>query len=346
MTTSCLPLRSPEFGPAATTAPGTVGRVSDVVLQPMTEDHLAAVLALHRRADAHDGRPMVLTPEGLREDLDDDHVVLADDVRLAVVAGELAGYLYAYHLPSDVQLERCYLFGRVDPAFRGRGVGRTLMAWGVERAGERLRSSASALPKVVRVDGPVELDDAHRLFARFGFTPVRWFEELLRPLADLPPRHTVDGVRIVPWPADRDDEIRHEKDTAFEDHWGSTPTTAARWHQIVHGVGSRTDLSRVALDVHDRVVAHCLCKRFPDDDDLLGRRDGWIDNLGTLREWRGRGIASALIIEALHAFAAEGLTHASIEVDADSPTGAARLYRALGFEPIRRAVVSELVLDR
>jgi ribosomal protein S18 acetylase RimI-like enzyme len=48
-----------------------------------------------------------------------------------------------------------------------------------------------------------------------------------------------------------------------------------------------------------------------------------------------------LIAHALHAFAEAGLTHASIEVDSENPTGAARLYRSLGFEPRQRTITFE-----
>ena len=70
-----------------------------------------------------------------------------------------------------------------------------------------------------------------------------------------------------------------------------------------------------------------------------------IDQLGTLAPFRGRGLASQLIVASLHAFAADGLTHASIGVDSESPTGAARLYRQLGFEPVQRAIDYEIVVD-
>ena len=100
-----------------------------------------------------------------------------------------------------------------------------------------------------------------------GFTPTRYFDELLRPLDDLPVRSELPGVTVVPWPEDRDDEILAVNDSAFADHWGSTPIDPDRWHQMVRGFGSRIDLSFVAVDdASGDIVSYALCKRFEADD--------------------------------------------------------------------------------
>lgn len=317
--------------------------MDDIVLQPATADDLPRICALHVRSEAHDGVPRVMTLDELSDELDDRTVVLATDVRLASVRGELVGYVYTAHLPSDVRMERCYVFAQVHPDCRGRGVGRTMLAWGVQRAGEQLRTSTNDLPKYIRVDAYDFIQSAHRLFERAGFTAIRWFEELLRPLTDLPELVVVDGVELRRWPADRDEECRVVKNASFADHWGSTPTSPEKWAHIVRGASARPDLSFVAVEsATDRIVAVCVNHRYQSDDELIGRRDGWIDVLGTLAEWRGKGLASALIVQSLHAFAGAGCTHASITVDGDSPTGAARLYRSLGFEPRQRSITHEI----
>lgn len=316
--------------------------MQDVQLRALSADELDEVCALHNAAHRHDGSPVVVEVEELHEELDDEHVVFAHDTRAAEIDGRIVGYAYTYHLPSEEREERCYVFGKVHPDHRRKGAGTALMQWGIQRGTEQLLSSERTLPAYVRVDVSDLVADAHRLFAALGMTPVRYMDELLRPLTDLPPLSKVDGVAIVPWPDDRDDDIRAEKNISFEDHWGSTPTSAHHWQQSVHGYGARPDLSFVALDGAGNVVAHCLNKRYEADDELLGRSDGWIDNLGTLSGWRGRGIATALIAASLHAFAAEGFTHASIGVDSENPSGAAHLYRALGFQPNRRSITHEL----
>jgi mycothiol synthase len=319
--------------------------MTGLTLRALRGEDLPSICELHRRSEAFDGVPRVLELDELTEELDDEHVVLATDTRLAELDGRLAGYAYTYHLPSEEREERCYVFGEVEPDCRRRGVGTALMEWALERSTEQLRSSGRDLPRYIRADSFDYIGPAHLLYAKMGLQPVRYMEELLRPLTDLPPIPTIAGVRIVAWPDDRDDEIRLEKNAAFADHWGSTPTSPEHWQQQVRGFGARPDLSFIGLDDDDRVIAHCLNKRYEADDELIGRRDAWIDSLGTLAAWRGKGIASAMIAHSLHAFAAADLTHASIGVDSENPTGAARLYRSLGFERAQRSITHQLVVD-
>ena len=61
--------------------------------------------------------------------------------------------------------------------------------------------------------------------------------------------------------------------------------------------------------------------------------------VGTARAHRGRGVARALLASVLAASAEAGLTEAELDVDAASPTGATRVYAAVGFEEVSRATV-------
>lgn len=309
----------------------------------MTVADVGAVAALVRHAEAHDGIPRSLADEELAQELAAPHLDPEADTRVAVRGGELVGWAYVWHPPSGGRLDRAEVIGEVAPAHRGIGVGSALLAWSVARAGERLTGRSHDLPRFVRVNAYDWLEDRHRLYRRHGFRAVRWHDELLRDLDDLPAVPVPGGVRLEPWPDDRDDELRSVRNAAFADHWGSAVIGPDLWHEFVRGHGSRPDLSVVALDeATGAVVGLCANQVYPEDEAVTGRREGWIANIATLREARGRGVASAMLARSLAAFADAGLTHARLDVDADNPTGAGRIYRNLGFVPHHRSVTYQI----
>ena len=71
----------------------------------------------------------------------------------------------------------------------------------------------------------------------------------------------------------------------------------------------------------------------------------WIARLFTLREWRRRGIGEALLHEAFGTFWRDGKRTISLGVDAESDTGAQRLYERVGMHVHWGAIIFEKVLD-
>ncbi|MFM8267626.1 MAG: GNAT family N-acetyltransferase [Ilumatobacteraceae bacterium] len=315
-----------------------------VLLRPLAVADLPAVVELMNDARRVDGSSEVMTLDELADELDGDRVVLETDTRIALDGDTIVGVVYTFNLPSDVREVRCYVFGTVHPEHRRRGIGTELMQWAIERARVQVSAGPSNLPRYIRVNALEQTEGAHALFRSLGMQPVRTHESLIRPVRPALQVDNPAGVRITPWPDERSEEIRQTKNAAFADHWGSTPVSPDDWHAMTHGYGARLDLSLVALDDDDHIIGYCLNKRFPDDDALKGRAEGSIDNLATLRAWRGRGVASALVARSVDLFAAAGLSHALIDVDAENPTGAARLYRHLGFEIVERSITSQLGL--
>ena len=308
-------------------------------LRPARPEDIGAIADLVNRSAVLDNVPRVLSADELEEDFAVSFFDPDADARLAFVDGELVGWTNVWHPPAEEVMDRIDLDGVVHPDHRGQGVGRALFGWGVERAKERAAASTRDLPSVIRAPGPVEDDSRRRLYARFGFEEARYSDELLQPLdGDLPAVEPPEGITILPWPDDRDEELRAVRNETFRDHWGSTVVNAEVWHDVVRGHGHRPDLSFIAVDVEDRVVGLSLNWHYPEDTEVTGRTEGIIAILGTTRPWRGKGVASALIARSLAAFADAGFSHGLIEVDTENPTGAARLYRSLGFEPLRRTV--------
>ncbi|MFF7244302.1 GNAT family N-acetyltransferase [Embleya sp. NPDC008237] len=123
---------------------------------------------------------------------------------------------------------------------------------------------------------------------------------------------------------------------------GPPPITAADWASADRLAASRPDLSLLAVapDAHDD--EHVDGFAFVDvERDEWPPRDGpfgYITTVGTRRQARGRGLARTLLTHVLRAMRADGLRHAVLEVDADSPTGALGLHRSFGFTVTDRSM--------
>jgi len=60
--------------------------------------------------------------------------------------------------------------------------------------------------------------------------------------------------------------------------------------------------------------------------------------VGTLREWRGRGLATALMVRVMRLMRDAGMQDAKLDVDTENQTGAMGLYERLGFRPEHRSI--------
>src|SRR5699024_7668119 len=66
-------------------------------------------------------------------------------------------------------------------------------------------------------------------------------------------------------------------------------------------------------------------------EDSSGAEGTYIDYIGVHRMARGRGVAKSLLHTVLADAARRGRNRVSLEVDADSPTGADGLYTSMGW---------------
>jgi mycothiol synthase len=315
----------------------------NVDLRPATESDVVEIHRLHRVVEQHDGIPLVTPLEEFLDWLDDPHLDLTKDTRVAIENGRIVGYGRVWNRPSGEREERAFLVGAVEPERRRRGIGSILMRWLLSRASALLLSAGNDLPKYVRTIAYDFEESALRLYLRHGLAPVRYHHELLRDLAGVPAVVSPDAVEVIPWDPARTEEARIAHNAAFADHWGSTPRDTEAWQHDLSGFGVRLDLSQMAI-AGGEVVGVCRNSHHPGDQAATGRLDGWIDQLSVVRAYRRRGVASALISASLQAFAQAGLTHAALGVDSENPTGAYRVYERLGFRALHRTILHQLQL--
>lgn len=311
-------------------------------LTPGSLDDLDQLHDLIYRWERHWNVPVATERDEIRDGLTEPHLDIARDTRAIRHNDRIVAFGSVHHRPSGIRLESVLLQGRVDPDLRGNGLGRSLLAWQLERAVEKLRECDPSLPWFVRTIQWDWITADHHLQGRFGMEPVRWFDEMLRPLGDPVSVEPAEGVEILAWDQATPEETRQVINAAFADHWGSTPRDADSWRAEVESSTTRPDLSFIARDSRGELIGVCLNAHYLGDEEVSGRKDGWIDRLGVVSDWRRRGVATALIAASLGAFREAGFTHAALGVDSDSPTGAPSLYTRMGFRPLHRMVCRQI----
>lgn len=344
MTSSLPPLRVRVQPPAHLAVPDAgLG----LHWRPLLHADVPALHALLHRMEEHDRTPYRTT----LEETDERYVTDWHSDPSTVLGGyDAGGALVAYgavSLPAgDSQTLRVYLEGGVDPAYRRRGIGSALLDWELGRARQLLAASDKDAPARLVVHVEDDMPDSVHMLTERGFQPRRYYTELRRSLREpLPEVSLARPLDLVPWSADLDEQVRLAHNVAFDEHWVSEPQTAESWSQ------GRSyfvpEWSFIVLDrTSDRaqVVGYLLSSRYEQDWASLGWSEGYIDLLGVRPGWRGRGIATALVVRAMHAYAEAGMEYASLGVDTEAPGAVFGLYSKLRFEPTRGSTMYTIEL--
>jgi mycothiol synthase len=253
----------------------------------------------------------------VRDPAADTRLVVAEDGQLAAAA------LLAAPADGGVRVDA---FGGVLPGWRGRGLGRTLLGWQIDRARQLRAELAPDAQWDLDADAYSTEASSFRLFERLGLRPVRYWYEMHASLGSPPGAGSLPaGLTVVPFEAGMKEALYEAYNEAMADHYDFEPRGLDSWAEVELQAGVfRPDLTRLAVD-GPAIAAYVIVSDEPD-----GRVR--IDGVGTRRPWRRKGLASTLVAEVMTAAAAAGKTRATLGVDSESPTGAVGIYAALGFE--------------
>jgi mycothiol synthase len=228
--------------------------------------------------------------------------------------GALVGVAYLRH-----RGERWDGDGYVHPDAFGRGVGTAIAEWIETRA--RAHGSPETRIAVLAQD-----ERAACIVRARGFAPVRTFLRMMIELDEEPaPPRWPEGYAVASLEPGEERELYEVLEDAFVDHWDHNARAYDEWlatrkidHELCFLVRSSGE-----------IAAGALCT--VDDFGL-----GWVDILGTRRGHRRKGLGEALLQQAFHSLYGRGLRKVALGVDAESPTGATRLYERVGMHVTSR----------
>ncbi|HLS61848.1 MAG TPA: GNAT family N-acetyltransferase [Ruania sp.] len=303
--------------------------------RPLTAGDTGDLYALLRRIEEHDDPPYRST----REEVADTALSHWTDLAANSLAGfDASGVLRAYGVLIEAEARRSaprtLLEGGVDPEVRHRGVGSGLLTWQLQRAKELLADAQEPGRVVVHVEEGMSA--SADLVQRHGFVPGGFHTEMRRDLTtlDLPEVELAHPLELIAWSPELDDAVRIAHGEAFGN--GMIPPTPERWQE------GRTyfvpEWSFLVLDrTSDRaqVAGYLLSSRYEQDWPTLGWSEGYVDILGVRAPWRGRRIATALLVRAMRAYKESGMEYAALGLDHADEQDSFGLFDRLAFTPTR-----------
>jgi mycothiol synthase len=246
------------------------------------------------------------------------------DIRVAERDGELVGYVDIYPHPHPSY----WVDPRVAPSLGG-SLREELLAWSLARVREK--DGDHALAFVWTSDEPMR-----RTFLDAGFERTRGSYRMRIEFDDeLEEPRPPEGLRIRSMePTDARVAYETHEET-FEDMWGHAHMSFEDWQHWLLGEGHDWSLFFLA-EADGEAAGVALCRPRPTETDI-----GAIRVVGVRRPWRRRGVGRALMLHAFRDFRRRGMRGASLGVDAESLTGAQRLYASVGMHVDRESDIFE-----
>lgn len=200
--------------------------------------------------------------------------------------------------------------GLVHPALRGEGLAEDITQWvRRERHGESLRL-------LIENDTPI----SEAFAAQIGMIRVFGEHVMRHSLRRVPFVPLPDGLRLEPWTPDTAPLFHRAWAASFAARPHFQEMSEEEWRHWVESEETfRPEDSRVALDEDGEPVGFVTVS------------NDWIDQVGVVPAWRGRGLGAHLVVRSLTALEHAGSHRVWLTVGEDNPAAQA-LYENLGFK--------------
>ena len=254
-------------------------------------------------------------------DLAHDAVVVADGERIVAYASFVRGdYVDVY----------------VHPDYRNAGIGKAMLEWSERRALERTPPGEEIRVGQVITTGET---GARRLLEKRGYEPVRTYWRMTMRLADSPPAPAwPEGVVVRTFDQERDTRaVFGLVQDAFGDNERHTAESFEEWQAFMIDRDAFEPGLWFIAESDGEIVGCVLCPNYEDE--------GWIRQLAVSRDWRRRGLGTALLRQAMSEFHRRGRRELGLVVDSWNLTGAKELYERAGMTVSREHVRLEKTLQ-
>ena len=316
-------------------------------IRPATLDDVEAVADLLNTCSVERiGKPRTDAGE-IRTDWQSPNFGLETDTLVVLAPNkEIVGHAVLWDESPHV---RIFVVADVHPTYKGQSIGTALGQWAEERARQSI-VKAPANARVVLQQETLSTDEAaQEQLRQQHYQPVRHSFRMVIEMNGSPPEPSApDGLTIRPFVRGQEERaVVQAVREAFRDHWGFVERPfEEEYQEWMHWLENDPDcdpsLWFVAVDSNgggdgNEIAGTSLCHpKMVEDPEM-----GWIFGLCVRRPWRRRGLALALLHHSFGEFYRRGKRKVGLGVDAQSLTGATRLYEKAGMHVNRQFIVYE-----
>ncbi len=255
---------------------------------------------------------------------------------------------YAELWNDDPPFVSAWLNVHVDPDYEGQGLGTYLTHWGEGRASETFKKAPADARLIFSCGAYANHASAIELLENEQFAKTRNFWTMKLELDhDIPEPQFPPNITITHLAEYKDlRALANATDDAFKDHWGHVSTTEERrlenwrvWTDPEKNPNHDSTTFWIVLD-GDEIAAMSLCM----PKSIENENWGYVNILGVRRQWRRQGLALNLLYYTFREMKARGKESVYLGVDAQSLTGATRLYEKAGMYVFRESADYEKVI--
>jgi len=240
-----------------------------------------------------------------------------------------------------------FIVQKFDPEYIGSAIEETLMDWAVEKAHSNIsKAPDDAQVFIGQTINSILNEKIERLKNR-GFSEKRYFWRMGIDLNNKNGEEVEfpEDIEVTTHSARQNlmDIVKCDR-KCFSDHWGYTESPLdeefKEWEYWIKMEPFYDPDYWFLACSGDEIVGMSLCMNGMTIDNQIG----YLDSVCVRKDFRKRGIASALLKHSFKELEKAGRDKAYLHVDADSLTGALKLYESVGMKENQRSTKLEMII--
>jgi len=267
------------------------------------------------------------------------------DFLLAEVDGKVVGYTRVWWAKDP---SGSYLYNHfVDllPEWRGKGIRNTMLRYNEKKLREIAQTHPKDAPHTFQAIVADTEKDWISVLASEGYSVFRYGFRMVRPdLDNAPDLSLPKGIEIRPVKPEHYQAIIGAWNEACKDMRGQIPISDEDFRWFQESPIFNPSLWQIAW--HENEVIGTVLNFVDERENVeYKRKRGHVELISVKRQWRGRGVAKALIAQSFRLLKEHGMTEAALGVDAENPSGALHLYQKMGFRTEKKTIFYRKSMD-